>query len=378
MKITGIEPILAGGRYLFVKVHTDEGLIGLGECGAWAYQEATVSVLKQMEKMILGQDPLRTEFIWNALSRNLHFRGSVTQSALSGIDIALWDLKGKYFQVPCYELMGGKVREKIKIYVNARARDARGMAAEAKKLADQGFRSIRFSIGHPKDENGRCGENFTSLVTRVEGIMKAVREAVGWNVDVAIECHRGMRPAEAIELGRVLRPYRPYFYEDLIPDNLEAMRQVIRGCDIPVATGERFINPAEFDSLMTTTDVRYIRPDMCVSGGLTAGKKIAAEAEVRGVYVIPHNPLGPVSTAACLQLDACIPNFEVQEYPMANGVCRLDKEMKTPFHVENGYIRLPEGPGLGIELIDDIDTVFPFQGSYGGINLHEDGSVVDR
>ena len=378
MKITGIEPILAGGRYLFVKVHTDEGLVGLGECGAWAYQEATVSVLKQMEKMILGQDPLRTEFIWNALSRNLHFRGSVTQSALSGIDIALWDLKGKYFQVPCYELMGGKVREKIKIYVNARARDARGMAAEAKKLADQGFQSIRFSIGHPKDENGRCGENFTSLVTRVEGIMKAVRDAVGWNVDVAIECHRGMRPAEAIELGRVLRPYRRYFYEDPIPDNLEAMRQVIRGCDIPVATGERFINPAEFDSLMTTTDVRYIRPDMCVSGGLTAGKKIAAEAEVRGVYVIPHNPLGPVSTAACLQLDACIPNFEVQEYPMANGVCRLDKEMKTPFHVENGYIRLPEGPGLGIELIDDIDTVFPFQGSYGGINLHEDGSVVDR
>ena len=378
MKITGIEPILAGGRYLFVKVHTDEGLIGLGECGAWAYQEATVSVLKQMEKMIVGQDPLRTEFIWNALSRNLHFRGSVTQSALSGIDIALWDLKGKYFQVPCYELMGGKVREKIKIYVNARARDARGMAAEAKKLADQGFQSIRFSIGHPKDENGRCGENFTSLVTRVEGIMKAVRDAVGWNVDVAIECHRGMRPAEAIELGRVLRPYRPYFYEDPIPDNLEAMRQVIRSCDIPVATGERFINPAEFDSLMTTTDVRYIRQDMCVAGGLTAGKKIAAEAEVRGVYVIPHNPLGPVSTAACLQLDACIPNFEVQEYPMANGVCRLDKEMKTPFHVENGYITLPEGPGLGIELIDDIDTVFPFKGSYGGINLHEDGSIVDR
>ena len=378
MKITGIEPILAGGRYLFVKVHTDEGLIGLGECGAWAYQEATVSVLKQMEKMIVGQDPLRTEFIWNALSRNLHFRGSVTQSAVSGIDIALWDLKGKYFQIPCYELMGGKVREKIKIYVNARAGDAKGMAAEAKKLADQGFQSIRFSIGHPKDENGRCGENFTSLVTRVEGTMKAVREAVGWNVDVAIECHRGMRPAEAIELGRVLRPYRPYFYEDPIPDNLEAMRQVIRSCDIPVATGERFINPAEFDSLMTTTDVRYIRPDMCVAGGLTAGKKIAAEAEVRGVYVIPHNPLGPVSTAACLQLDACIPNFEVQEYPMANGVCRLDKEMKTPFHVENGYITLPEGPGLGIELIDDINTVFPFKGSYGGINLHEDGSIVDR
>ena len=159
---------------------------------------------------------------------------------------------------------------------------------------------------------------------------------------------------------------------------LEAMRTVIDACEVPVATGERFINPMEFDSLMTTTAVRYIRPDMCVAGGLTAGRKIAAEAEQRGVYIIPHNPLGPVSTAACLQLDAVIPNFEIQEYPMANGVCRLDKEMKEPFQVENGYIKVPDGPGLGIELIDDIDKAFPFQGAYGGINLHEDGSVVDR
>ena len=378
MKITGVEPILAGKRYLFVKVHTDEGLVGLGECGAWAYQEATAGVLKQMEKMILGLDPMRIEFIWNALTRNLHFRGSVTQSAISGLDIALWDLKAKYFGVPIYELLGGKTRDKIKIYVNVRAKDAAGFAENAKKIKDQGFKAIRFSIGHPKDEDGRCGETFTALVTRVESYMKAMREAVGWDMDIAIECHRGMRPAEAIELGRALKPYRPYFYEDPIPDNLEAMRGCIRQCEIPVATGERFINPMEFDSLMTTTDVRYIRPDMCVAGGITAGRKIAAEAEARGVYVIPHNPLGPVSTAACLQLDAVIPNFEVQEYPMANGVCRLDKEMKEPFKVEDGYIILPDKPGLGVELIDDIDKVFPFEGAYGGINLHEDGSIVDR
>lgn len=378
MKITGIEPILAGGRYLFLKVHTDEGLSGLGECGAWGYQEATAAVLKQMEKMIAGLNPMQTEFIWDALTRNLHFRGSITQAAISGIDIALWDLKGKYYGVPCYELMGGKVRDKIRIYVNARAKDAEGFAEETKKIAGQGFHAVRFSIGHPKDEHGRCGENFTALVNRVEKNMKAVREAAGWDVDVAVECHRGMRPAEAIELGRALKPYRPYFYEDPIPDNLEAMRRVIEECEIPVATGERFINPMEFDSLMTTTGVRYIRPDMCVAGGLTAGKKIAAEAEARGIYLIPHNPLGPVSTAACLQLDACIPNFEVQEYPMSNGVCRLDKEMKTPFQMENGYILLPEKPGLGIELTDEIDKKFPFQGMYGGINLHADGSVVDR
>ena len=378
MKITKIEPILAGQRYLFLKLHTDEGLVGLGECGAWAYQEATALVLKQMEKLIVGMDPMRTEFIYNALARNLHFRGSITQAAVSGIDIALWDLKGKALGVPCYELLGGKTRNKVRIYVNARGRDTDSLVKAATELVGNGYTAFRFSIGHPKNPDGTCGEAFSAVVNRVSGTMKALREAVGWDVDISIECHRGLRPAEAIELGRAVSPYRPHFYEDPIPDNLEAMRTVIDTCEVPVATGERFINPMEFDSLMTTTSVRYIRPDMCVAGGLTAGKKIAAEAEQRGVYIIPHNPLGPVSTAACLQLDAVIPNFEIQEYPMANGVCRLDKEMKTPFQVENGYIKVPDGPGLGIELIDDIDKVFPFGGAYGGINLHEDGSVVDR
>ena len=378
MKITGIEPVLAGKRYLFLKITTDEGLIGWGECGAWGYQEATAQVLKQMEQLLIGMDPLRTEFIWNALTRNLHFRGSITQAAASGIDIALWDLKGKYFEVPCYQLLGGMLREKIRIYVSAKGKNGDELATAALSLKEQGFTAIRFSIGHPQDENGRCGENFSALVARVESAMRKVREAVGPEVDVAIECHRGLRPAEAIELGRALAKYNPYFYEDPIPDNLEAMTTIIRNCTVPVATGERFIHPSEFDSLMSHTDVRYIRPDMCVAGGLTAGKKIAAEAEVKGIYVIPHNPLGPISTAACLQLDACIPNFEIQEYPLTNGVCRLDCEMKTPFQVENGYILLPDAPGLGIELVDDIADVFPFQGEHGGIHLHEDGSIVDR
>ena len=149
--------------------------------------------------------------------------------------------------------------------------------------------------------------------------------------------------------------------------------------DVPVATGERFINMMEFEDFMTASKVAYIRPDMCVAGGITAGKKIAALAESRQVYVIPHNPLGPVSTAACLQLDACIPNFEIQEYPLDDlGHCRLDQEMKTPFQIQNGYIQIPDGPGLGIELIDDIANVYPFTGRYGKFVRHEDGSIVDR
>ena len=378
MKITCIEPILAGGRYLFLRLHTDQGYVGYGECGAWGYQEATALVLKQMEKLIVDLDPMRTEFIYNALSRNLHFRGAIIQAALSGIDIALWDLKGKVLGVPCYELLGGKTRSKVRIYVNARGRNAESLSAAAKKLVDDGFRALRISIGHPTTPDGTCGEHFSALINRIAHTMQMLRETVGWDVDLSVECHRGLRPAEAIELGRALRPYRPHFFEDPIPDNLESMRTVIDCCEIPVATGERFLNPMEFDSLMTTTRVRYIRPDMCVAGGFTAGKKIAAEAEQRGVYVIPHNPLGPISTAACLHLDAVIPNFEIQEYPMANGVCRLDQEMKVPFKVESGYIQVPDGPGLGIELIDNIETIFPYKGEYGHIWLHEDGSVVDR
>lgn len=378
MKIEKIETILSGQRYLFVKIYTDNGLVGLGECGAWYFQEATALAIRKMEHNLIGLDPLRTEYIWDGLTRGLHFRGSVVMSAISGIDIALWDLKGKALGVPCYELMGGKVRDKARIYVNAKGGTAEELASASLRLKQQGFSAIRYSIGHPVNENGRCPETFSSVVNRLERTFAAIRETVGWDMDVAVECHRGLRPAEAIEAGRALEKYRPYFYEDPIPDNPSAMQQLIAQCRVPVATGERFINPMEFDDLLEHTHVRYIRPDMCVAGGLTAGKKIAALAEAKQVYVIPHNPLGPVSTAACLQLNACIPNFEVQEYPMANGVCRLDKEMKQPFAIENGYIKIPDGPGLGIDLIDDIETVFPFTSRVDPFHLHEDGSIVDR
>ena len=378
MKIEKIETILAGQRYLFVKVYTDTGLVGLGECGAWCFQEATAAVIHRMESNLIGLDPSRIEFIWDGLTRGLHFRGAAVMAAISGIDIALWDLKGKALGVPCYELLGGKVRDKARIYVNVKGKSFEDFAEKAYALKEKGFGAIRYSIGHPKNESGRCPETFSATVNRLEKTFAAIREKVGWDMDVAVECHRGLRPAEAIEAGKALEKYRPYFYEDPIPDNPSAMKNLIEQCRVPVATGERFITPMEFDDLLEHTKVRYIRPDMCVAGGITAGKKIAAQAEAKQVYLIPHNPLGPVSTAACLQLNACIPNFEIQEYPMANGVCRLDQEMKEPFHIENGYIQIPDGPGLGIELIDDIEKVFPFTGRYDPFYLHEDGSIVDR
>ena len=153
MKITGVEPILAGKRYLFLRLATDSGLIGYGECGAWEYQEATALVLRQMGKMIEGMDPMRIEFIYNALSRNLHFRGSVIQSALSGIDIVLWDLKGKALGVPCYELLGGKTRDKIRVYTSARAQKGRSLIESAQQLLEKGFSAFRYTVTHPKNQD---------------------------------------------------------------------------------------------------------------------------------------------------------------------------------------------------------------------------------
>lgn len=378
MKITDIQIILTGRRHLFLKVITDEGLTGIGECGAWGYQKATAELLLQLKQHLIGMDPFRIEHIWNALNRCMHFRGSVIQGAISGIDIALWDLKGKYLGVPVYELMGGKTRDKIKIYVNVKGTAPEEIACNAKQAKEQGFHSIRFSIHHPRNENGTCGETGSALISRVEKTMGMVRETVGYDMDVAVEVHRSMRPAEAIAVGKMLEKYHPYFYEDPIPDNEWMMTQVAQECGIPIATGERFISIQEFDSLLTHTNVRYLRPDMCMVGGLTAGKKIAALAEAKGVYIIPHNPLGPISTAACLQLNACIPNFEVQEYPMFNGICRLDSEMKTPFKITDGYLELPDQPGLGVELIDDIESIYPYEGMIGQLSFHEDGSIVDR
>ena len=379
MKITKIDTILAGERYLFVKVHTDAGITGLGECGAWCYQEATAACIHVMEHHLIGLDPMNIEYIYDGLTRCMHFRGSVVTAAISGIDIALWDIKGKYFNVPIYQLLGGIVRNKARIYVNFKGESPEELANKALLLKKEGFTAIRYSMGHPENVHGCCGETFSELLCRMENQLKAIRDAVGWKMDIAIECHRGMRLAEAIACGKILSKFRPYFYEDPIPDNSPAMTKLIEQIDLPVATGERFININEFDECMNQSKVCYIRPDMCLAGGITAGKKIATLAEARQIYVIPHNPLGPVSTAACLQLDACIPNFEIQEYPVdSKGICRLDKEMKKPFIIKNGYIQIPDGPGLGIELIDDIDKVFPFTGRYRKFFRHEDGSIVDR
>jgi galactonate dehydratase len=196
--------------------------------------------------------------------------------------------------------------------------------------------------------------------------------------DLCIEIHRRLTPAEAVVLARGIEPFHPFFYEDpTLPDNLDMMAEIAKKIHIPIATGERLHTIFEFDMLLARGAVQYVRPDVCLCGGISGAKKIAALAEARYVQVVPHNPLGPVSTAACLQLAACIPNFALQEYPLGEDVPPKSDIVKQPLKREQGYLMIPEGPGIGMELVDGAAERYPYRPLPVITRLDVDGSIVD-
>jgi galactonate dehydratase len=379
MKITNIETIPVD-RYLFVQVHTDAGITGLGESGAWGYLEASASAVETFKRYLIGQDPLRIEHHWQYLYRWSHFRGAAIMGGLSAIDIALWDIAGKYFGVPCYQLLGGKTRDKARVYyhVFGQTKDelVRG-CIEAKK---QGFTAV----GHltPFLDEPHDIPYFKTHADKMEDAIETVgryREAVGNDVDLCVEIHRRLSPAEAIVLGRGIEKYHPFFYEDpVLPDNLDDMAYVAQHINIPIATGERIHTIFEFEMLLSRNAVQYVRPDVCLAGGLTHSKKIAALAEARHVGVVPHNPLSPVSTVACIHLAACIPNFALQEYPRGEGQPPKSEMVKGTLKIEDGFLTIPDAPGLGIELAEDAAKRFPYKPRQVQTRLNTDGSVVDQ
>ncbi len=379
MKVTKVEP-LSVDRFLFVKVHTDVGITGIGESGAWGFLEASKAAIEKFGRYLVGEDPLRIEHHWQYMYRFAHFRGAAIMGALSAIDIALWDIAGKHFDVPAYQLMGGAVRDKARVYYHVLG-DTREKLVEGVTAArEEGFTAV----GHltPFLDEDRAVPYFKTHVDKMEDAIDAVRqyrEAAGDNVDICIEIHRQLTPAEAIVLAKGIEQYHPMFYEDpTLPDNLDAMALIASKISIPIATGERIHSIHEFQMLLHRNAVQYVRPDVCMAGGLTHSKKIAALAEAQYVGVIPHNPLGPVSTAACLQLAACIPNFTIQEYPLGEHEPPKSEIVKTPLQVEDGFLLIPKGPGIGIELADDALERFPERPREVETRLHVDGSVVDQ
>ena len=379
MKITAIE-ILPASKYLFIKIKTDEGLEGVGEAGAWGYLDGCIGVLKKMEGYLIGQDPFRIEHHWNYLYRSMYFRGSILMSALSAIDIALWDIKGKALGVPVYELLGGKCRDKVRSYEAVFQFTPETMAQRCVELKEKGFDAARLMITGDisKSQAERRCSVYNAKVSDYIAKVKAVREAVGDDFDMILECHRSMDPMEAIAFAKGVEEYRPLFLEDPIPpDSPEAMADVAMRTNIPIATGERFINIQEFETVFHKHAAKYVRPDVCALGGLTPSKKVAAMAEANYCKIVPHNPLGPVSTAACLQLDAAIPNFAIQEFPSFYHQGNEAQMTKEPLEEEGGYIIIPDRPGIGIELVDDICERFPAKFRSISAQVAYDGSVYD-
>src|SRR5579875_2082935 len=379
MKSTSVETIPVD-QYLFVRVHTDAGISGLGESGAWGYLEASEKVVEKFARYLVGQDPLRIEHHWQYMYRWSHFRGAAIMGALSAVDIALWDIAGKHFGVPCYQLLGGACRQKARVYYHVFGRTTDELVQGCRDAKARGFTAV----GHltPFLDEPHDVPYFETHAGKIETAVDRVRQyraAVGDEVDLCIEIHRRLTPAEAIVLGNGIAPYRPFFYEDPVgPDNFDAMAQVAGKITIPIATGERLHTIDEFAMLLARGAVQYVRPDVCMAGGLTHCKKIAALAEAYHVGVVPHNPLSPVSTAACLQLAACIPNFALQEYPLGEDRPPKSEIVKGIPRLENGFLIIPDAPGIGVELAEDAAQRYPYRPREFQTRLHVDGSVIDQ
>ena len=379
MQITDVRTIFVD-RYLFVEVDTDAGITGLGESGAWGFLEASAAAVETFKRYLIGQDPLRIEHHWQYLYRWSHFRGAAVMGALSAVDIALWDIAGKHLGVPAYQLLGGKVRDKARVYYHVFGETKEELIAGCVSAKEQGFTAV----GHltPFLDDSRNIPYFKTHVDMIEDAIETVgayRQAVGRDVDLCIEIHRRLTPSEAIVLGRGIEPYHPFFYEDPVtPDNLDEMALVASKIGIPIATGERLHSIWEFQALLQRGAAQFVRPDVCMVGGLSHAKKIAALAEAFHVQVVPHNPLSPVSTAACIQLAACIPNFALQEYPTREDEPPKSEIVKSALAQEDGFLIIPDAPGIGIELAEDAAERHPYVPRAVHTRLHVDGSVVDQ
>ncbi len=387
MKITAIKPILADGGhriFVFVKVETDQpGLIGWGEASLEGKPRAVAGCIQDMEPMILGQDPRRVEHCWQILYRSGFWRlGVIGLSALSGIDQALWDIKGKELGRPVYELLGGPVRDKVRMYTHFGGATPQEMVESALSKVEKGWTAIKtVPVPITKIVDG------PAVLKRAEAGLRVVREAVGDEIDILLDMHGRLTPQMAIQYGKVFEPYHPLFLEEPAQaENPAAMALVARALTTPIATGERLFTRWGFREILEHQAASLLQPDTCHAGGISEVHKIAAMAEVYYAGLAPHNPYGPVSTAACVQVDLAAPNFVIQEMVDPDQAPEAMSFVREPLPVVDGYIYPPDKPGIGVEVDEEACARRPpdfSQVRAGGMVLraygafHEDGSVAD-
>ncbi len=377
MKITKIDTHLVnmGHRNIpYVIVHTDEGIHGVGEAYSIGPDKATVEVIHDFEEWLIGRDPRDIEALWHLMYAGSRFPGgSVVNSAISGIEHALWDIAGKAAGLPVYRLMGGKCRDKVRVYQAPRGGSAEELADNAVALIEKyGYTAIKMS---PLPTNWQAMP-WNAALRETERRVSAVRDAVGPDIDIGLDPHaRLFEVSKAMELCAVVEPYRPFFVEEpLRPENVDALQKLSQKVNVPLATGEMLYTRFEFRDLFNTQAVNIIQPDVCLMGGLWEMKKIAAMAEANYMTVAPHNPCGPIATAVNVHFAASTTNFLILEYHADDEGARRDI-VDEPMKLVDGYLEIPDKPGLGIDLNIEALARYPFKSWHRPFPLHNDGSL---
>ncbi len=373
MKITGFETIPIQGRAMILKMFTDEGITGYGEPMNYEHWRVVAQAVDDMAEYLIGKDPLQIEDHWQAMYRSSYSRSMpVLVGALSGIEMAMWDVFGKMTGMPVWKLLGGSVRKRIRVYTGTGGNTPETCAENAQKAVAAGFRAIKMGASSKPVRFVDTPKTINDMVARVA----AVREAVGDEVDIAIDLHRRLSPVMAAILVKELEPLRPLFAEEPChPENNEALLTLSRSTTVPIATGERHLTRWGFREVIEREMCAILQPDIRHCGGMLELKKIAAMAEIHNMAIAPHNAAGPIGVAASVHVMATVPNMLICE----GGHRRGDGLFQTPLVFKDGFIELPTAPGLGVDMDDDAiealrDETFRLRGMF----WHEDdGSFAD-
>jgi galactonate dehydratase len=386
MKITRVSSLIVNANmrnWIFVKVETDQaGLYGWGEATLEWKTQGVVGAIEDISRLLIGEDPLRIEHLYQIMTRQYFWRvGIEGMSAISGIEQALWDIKGKWLNVPVYELLGGRVRDRVRVYNHLGGGQMKSMyessepqefAQRAQSVIAAGYTALKF-MAVPRTEPV---EGLRS-VRYAESLVRAVREAVGPDVDLMVDLHARTLPPMAIQYCHAFEPYGLLFFEEPCPtEDLEATAQVTRQSRIPIATGERLVGRHQFRELFERRACHIIQPDLSHCGGLWEARKIAAIAESYSMAVAPHNPNGPIATAAVVHFALATPNWLIQE-AISSDVPWRNEVIENPIEVVDGYIAVPTRPGLGIDVNEQAAAKYPFKPEAMQRYFHPDGAVAD-
>ncbi|SFJ48055.1 galactonate dehydratase [Halobacillus dabanensis] len=355
MKIVSYELFQVPPRWLFLKIETSEGITGWGEPVIEGRAHTVKAAVEELMEGLIGKDPLRIEDHWNMMYRGGFYRGGpILMSAIAGIDQALWDIKGKYYNAPVYQLLGGACRDSIKVYSWIGGDRPSDVGKAAQEAVATGFTAIKMN----GTEELQYIDTYSKIDQTVERVA-SVRESVGKDVGIGIDFHGRVHKPMAKILAKELEPYRPMFIEEpVLSEHNEALRDIAAHTHIPIATGERMYSRWDFKNLLSEGFVDIIQPDLSHAGGITEVKKIASMAEAYDVALAPHCPLGPIALAACLHVDATAHNAFIQEqslgihYNKENDLLDYVKD-RSVFDYKDGHVAFPDGPGLGIEIDED-------------------------